>query len=389
MSALVPRTSEVEAVRHLLRRSPVVAVLGARQVGKSTLARKVASHQRGPVHHFDLESPRVRPKFAEPMFLLEPLRGLVVLDEVQRVPEIFPVLRVLADRPDAPARFLVLGSASPDLLRQTSESLAGRIAFHDLQGFALDEVGPNRLDRLWIRGRFPMSFLAGSESDSLHWRRDYIRTFLERDLPGLGIPFPEETLRRFWTMLAHYHGQTWNASEFARAFGVADHTVRRYLDALTWTYVVEQRRPWTENVGKRVVKSPRVYLADTGILHALLNLPDREGVEGHPRVGASWESFAAAAVRRRLGARGDECYFWATHAGAELDLLVVRGIRRYGFEIKRTAEPRVTKSMRIAMEDLRLPELTVIHAGKDSFPMSKGIRAVALARVLEDLKPLR
>jgi hypothetical protein len=385
----IPRSAEVEAIRVLLRRNPVLAILGARQVGKSTLAREVAKVHRGPVHHFDLEDPEVLVRFEEPMLLLRRLRGLVVLDEIQRTPEIFPVLRVLADRPGTPARFLVLGSAAPELLRQSTESLAGRIALRVLGGFGLEEVGAPRVEDLWVRGGFPRSFLAGDAGASLAWRRDFVRGFLERDLPGLGIRVPRETMGRFSTMLAHYHGQNWNASEFARAFGVSDHTVRRYLDLLTSTFVVEQLRPWSASVGKRVVKSPKVFLADTGILHALLGLETLEDVESHPKVGASWEGFAAAAVRRRLGALPEECWFWATQSGAELDLLVVRGRRRLGFEMKRTALPRTTRSMHIAMEDLGLESLTVLHAGSDTFPLTDRIRAVALSRVLEDLEPLR
>lgn len=389
MPQRIPRSAEVEAVRLLLRRNPVVAILGARQVGKSTLAREVARLHGGPVHHFDLEDPEVLVRFEEPMLLLRRLKGLVVLDEIQRTPEIFPVLRVLADRPGPPARFLVLGSAAPELLRQSTESLAGRIAFRVLGGFGMDEVGARRMEDLWVRGGFPRSFLAEDAAASLAWRRGFVRGLFERDLPGLGIRVPRETMGRFSTMLAHYHGQTWNASEFARSFGVSDHTVRRYLDILTGAFVVEQVRPFTASVGKRVVKSPRVFLADTGVLHALLGLETLEDVESHPKVGASWEGFAGAAVRRRLGALPEECHFWATQSGAELDLLVVRGRRRLGFEVKRTALPRTTRSMHIAMEDLGLESLTVIHAGSDTFPLAERIRAVALSRVLEDLEPLR
>ncbi|MCK6481042.1 MAG: ATP-binding protein [Planctomycetaceae bacterium] len=388
MLKTLPRQAEIGAIRTLLRRNPVVALLGARQVGKSTLAREVAALHGGPVHHFDLEDPEVLVRFQEPMLLLRRLRGLVVLDEVQRTPEIFPVLRVLADRPGTPARFLVLGSAAPELLRQSTESLAGRIALRVLGGFGLDEVGAPAMEDLWVRGGFPRSFLAEDAGASLAWRRDFIRGFLERDLPGLGIRAPRETMGRFATMLAHFHGQTWNSSEFARAFGVSDHTVRRYLDLLTGTFVVERLRPWSENVGKRVVRSPRVFLADTGVLHALLGLGTLEDVESHPKVGASWEGFAASAVRRRLGAHPEECWFWGTQSGAELDLLVVRGRRRLGFEMKRTAVPRTTRSMHIAREDLRLDSLTVLHAGPETFDLPGGIRAMALSRVLVDLEPL-
>jgi len=386
--AHIHRAREIKTLRWLFSFNPVVAILGPRQVGKTTLAADLARAMGGEVHRFDLEDPQGRQRLEEPMMALRPLRGLIVLDEVHRAPEVFRVLRVLADRPDRPARFLVLGSASEELLRQTSETLAGRIAFHDLRGFSLDEVGTSRLDRLWLRGGFPLSFLAPGDGASLRWRQGFVRTFLERDLPGLGVGIPPETLGRFWTMLAHSHAQTWNGAELARAFGVGESTVRRYLDTLASTFMVRILRPWSENLAKRQVRSPKVYLADSGVLHELLSIESEHDLLGHAKVGASWEGFALAEVVRRLGAREDECHFWATHTGAELDLLVVRGNRRYGFEIKRTAEPRVTKSMRIAMEDLRLPELVVIHAGKDSFPMSKGIRAVALARVLEDLKPL-
>ncbi len=294
----------------------------------------------------------------------------------------------MSDRPLLPARFLILGSASPHLLRQSSESLAGRISYLELGGFSPDEVGFDHLRRLWIRGGFPRSFLAGSNKDSLEWRLEFIRTFLERDLPQLGISIPAAALRRLWTMLAHSHGQIANLSSFARSFGVADTTVRRYLDVLTSTFVVRQLQPWHENLRKRQVKSPKVYLTDSGILHALLNLVDLEAVEGHPQAGASWEGFAAEIVRERLGARRDECYFWATHAGAEIDLLVIRGKSRLGFEFKRTVAPTVTRSMRVALEDLGLERIDVIHAGDATFPLADRIRAVPLVRLLDDLKPL-
>ncbi len=384
----IARTGHVARVRRLLRRSPAVAILGPRQAGKTTLARAVAHGATGPVTAFDLEDPADLARLADPMLALRPLRGLVILDEVQRRPELFPTLRVLADRSRTPARFLVLGSASPDLLHQSSESLAGRLAFHELGGLSVDEVGVRRLDQLWLRGGFPRAFLAASNAASLDWRLDLIRTFLERDVPQLGVSIPAATLRRFWTMLAHYHGQIWNASEFARSFGVSDMTVRRYLDLLAATFVVRVLQPWHENVGKRQVKSPKIYLADSGLLHALLNLRSREDLERHPKVGASFEGFAIAALVDRLGARWSECYFWATHAGAELDLLIVRGRRRIGFEIKRTVSPAVTPSMRAALKDLKLARLDVIHAGEHTFDLAPRIRAVALSRIVEDVPPL-
>lgn len=372
----------------LLRASPVVAILGARQVGKTTLARMVAGERSGPVTFLDLEDAADAARLAEPALALGGLRGLVVLDEVQRVPELFRALRVLADRPRTPARFLVLGSASPELLRQSSESLAGRVAFHELGGFSLEETGPGALDRHWLRGGFPRSFLARSESASADWRRDFVRTFLQRDLPGLGITIPSETLGRFWSMLAHFHGQVWNASEFGRSFGVADTTVRRYLDLLSATFVLRVLPPWFENLGKRQVKSPKVYVADSGLLHALLGIGTRNDLERHPKLGASWEGFGIEQVVARLRARREECYFWATHAGAELDLLVIRGRQRFGFEIKRTAAPALTPSMRTAIADLGLERLDVVHAGTATFPLAPRVRAVALSRLVDDLEPL-
>ena len=386
---MLARNAEVNAVAKLLQTSPVVAILGARQVGKSTLARMVARKLPGSRTFFDLERADDRARLDDPMLALGDCRGLVILDEVQQRPSLFETLRVLADRPRRPARFLVLGSAGRDLLRQSSETLAGRIHYHRLRGLALDEVGPQACNRLWLRGGFPRSYLARSASESDAWRRSFVESFLERDLPQLGIGTPAATMRRFWTMLAHYHGQTWNASELARAFGVAHTTVRNYLDALTGALVVRQLLPWHENLSKRQVKAPKVYIEDSGLLHTLLGISTQTDLERHPKVGASWEGFAIGQVIRRLGAREEECYFWATHAGAELDLLVVRGRRRLGFEVKRTTAPQVTSSMRAALDDLKLDRLDIIYAGEHSFPMAERVRAVPLARVLSDVDPLR
>lgn len=338
--------------------------------------------------YFDLEDPEDDAKLADPMLALKPLRGLVVLDEIQRLPDLFRVVRVLADRRPLPARFLVLGSASPELLRQGSESLAGRIAYHELGGFALEDVGADEHERLWMRGGFPRSYLARSLSESHEWRHEFIRGFLERDLPQLGLTISSSTMRRFWSMLAHHHGQTWNSADFARSFGVADTTVRGYLDRLTSALVVRQLLPWHENVGKRQVRAPKVYVADSGILHALLNLRTVADVESHPKSGASWEGFVLDQVIHRLGAGREECFFWATHAGAELDLLVVRGRLRIGFEVKRTSSPKVTPSMRNALRDLNLDRVEVIHAGEGSFPLTERIRAIGASRLLRDLSPL-
>ena len=383
---VIERAGHLKALRHLLRRNPVVALLGARQVGKTTLASRLAS-ERKRATLLDLERRSDLARLDDPELGLQDLRGLVVLDEIQRRPDIFPALRVLADRTRTPARFLVLGSASPQLLRQSSESLAGRIAYHELSGFALDETGIERLDRLWLRGGFPRSYLAPSHSDSGAWRADFVRTFLERDIPQLGISIPAPTLGRFWSMLAHYHGQTWNASELARAFGVSHHVTRRYLEALEATFMVRVLRPYFANIGKRQVKSPKVYIRDTGILHHLLGIDSKRSLEGHPKIGASWEGFLLESVIHHLKARSDQCYFWATHTGAELDLLIEHRGKRIGFEFKRTTAPKVTRSMRAAVEALDLSRLDVIHAGEATFPLSKRVRAVAARRLLADLRP--
>jgi predicted AAA+ superfamily ATPase len=323
------------------------------------------------------------------MLGLDPLRGLVVIDEVQHLPGLFPVLRVLADRPRATARFLLLGSASFDLVRHGSETLAGRVGFHELPGFSLAEVAPAPAELLWLRGGFPRAFLARSEKQSAGWRRDFIKTFLQRDLPLFGGSMPPAAMGRFWTMLAHWHGQVWNGSEFGRAFGISHTAVRKYLDLLSGTFMVRQLPPWTVNVGKRVVKSPKVYINDSGLLHILLGLDTLDSLLAHPKVGASWEGFLLSTVISLLGAREEECFFWATHGGAELDLLVVRGSRRVGFEFKRSSAPKITPSIRAALEDLELQKLTVVHAGEDSFPLAPRVRAVAARDILSEIKPLK
>jgi predicted AAA+ superfamily ATPase len=386
---MVDRPKEIITLRGLITRNPVVAIIGARQVGKTTLARSFVAQSHKPAHYFDLENPEDEARLGDPMLALKGLKGLIVIDEVQRSPGLFPVLRVLVDRPRSPARFLLLGSASPDLLRQGSETLAGRIVYHELKGLALDEVGIMNHERLWLRGGFPRSYLARTAAASHEWRAGFIRTFLERDLPQLGINIRSTTLRRFWTMLAHYHGQIWNSSEFARSFGVADTTVRNYLDVLASALVINELHPWHENIGKRQIKSPKIYLADTGILHTLLNITQMRDLERHPKLGASWEGWVIGQIIRQLGAKPDECYFWGTHAGGELDLLVVSGRRRLGFEVKRTSSPRPTRSMHNAAHDLKLKTLDVIHAGERTFPLAEGMRAVAFSRLLDDLKPVR
>ncbi|MHB8873640.1 MAG: ATP-binding protein [Myxococcaceae bacterium] len=377
---MIERRDQLGRLTRALRRAPVVGLLGARQVGKSTLA-----HQLEPDHFYDLENPRHLARLGDAMAELEPLKGLVVLDEIQRRPEIFPVLRVLADRRPRLARFLVLGSASPALLRQTSESLAGRIELHELGGLSLTEVGAQKLDLLWLRGGFPASFLARNDPDSLAWRGSYVRTVVERDLPQLGITVPATTLERFWQMLAHVHGGILNWSELGRSMGVTDMTVRHYLDILAQAFLVRVLKPWHENIGKRQVKSPKVYLRDSGVLHALLDIETARSLSGHPKAGPSWEGFCIEQLVARLGAEPHQCFFWATQQGAELDLLIIKGARRFGYELKLSSAPTLTPSMRIAVDDLRLDELLVIHRGTDAFRLAPKIRAVPASRLV-DLK---
>lgn len=359
-------------------------MLGPRQVGKTTLARQLAADWPESVRHFDMEDPDDQKRLTDPSFILRPLTGLVVLDEIQRRPDLFPLLRVLADRADIPARFLILGSASPELMRHASESLAGRVAFHQMDGFGLDELAPDSLDMRWLRGGFPRAYLANSLQESSEWREAFIRTYLERDLPQLGINLPALTLRRFWTMLAHYHGQTWNGSELARALGVTDKTVSRYLDILEGTYMAWRLRPWHTNLGKRELKAPKVYVSDTGILHRLLGVESEAGLLAHPKCGASWEGFAIQEILRRTGTSQDRAFYWGVHTGAELDLLIERDGRRFGFEIKLTRSPGITPSMRSALDVLALDHLYLVCSGKGKpWPLSERITALPLGSLWE------
>lgn len=386
---MIDRSQHFKAVQRLLAQFPVVGLLGARQVGKTTLAKALAGSIKGPVTRFDLEDHGAVARLADPMLTLGGLKGLVILDEIQHRPELFPSLRVLADRRPIRARFLVLGSASPNLLWQASESLAGRIAYYELPGLLLAEVGTKDLGKLWLRGGFPRAFLARSERESFDWRREFLRTFIERDLPQLGIAAGAQSMRRFWAMLAHSHGQLWNASEIGRSMGLADTTVRSYLDKMSDAFVLRQLQPWYENLGKRQVRSPKVYVRDSGLLHALLDIRTVTQLEMQPRSGASWEGFVIDQAIQALHAAPHECFFWRTHTGAELDLLVVRGMRRIGIEVKRTTAPAITPSMRTAHTDLKLTEFHVIHAGDVTFPLSREIQAVALQDLLGAIKPLR
>lgn len=379
------RAQLVERARAALARAPVVALLGPRQCGKTTLAMELTRGIRKPrPTYLDLEHPRDLAFLDEPMTALSPLRGLVVIDEVQRRPELFPILRVLADRRPRTARFLVLGSASPELLRQSSETLAGRIAFIEMGGFDLNEVGAEQLDKLWRRGGMPRSFLARSEATSVAWRNDFIATFVERDIPQLGFRIPATEMRRFWAMLAHYHGQIWNAAELARSLGIGESTVRRYVDTLSGALVVRQLQPWFQNLGKRQVKSPKVYVRDSGVLHTLLGIDDRRTLHVHPKVGASWEGFALESVLRWASPR--EAYFWGTHEGAELDLMIVARGERWGFEFKRADAPRLTRSMVIAKQDLGLREVFVVYPGDADYRLDEGIGVFGLGGLEQTLR---
>ncbi len=376
---MIPRPGPVSQVRRALKRSRVVALIGPRQCGKTTLARQIVSAESN--NYFDLEEPESLARLDEPMTALRRLRGVVVIDEVQRRPGLFPILRVLADRRPLPARFLVLGSASPGLIRQSSESLAGRIEIITLSGFSLGEVGEDALSRHWLRGGYPLSYLARSLEDSYSWRRLLVQTFLERDLPQLGVTIPSVALLRFWTMLAHYHGQIWNAAEPARSLGVSEPTVRRYLDLLTGLFMVRQLKPWRANLAKRQVKAPKIYLRDSGLLHQLLGIRTRKDLLSHPKSGASWEGYALEELLKVADV--DEFYFWGTHGGAELDLLLVVNGRQIGVEFKRVDAPKLTRSIHIALDDLGLDPLAVIYPGEMIYPLADRVTVLPLTALAQ------
>lgn len=371
---MIPRNITHDAIVTALERSRVVALLGPRQCGKTTLARQFVPPDSAA--YFDLEDPLSLARLDEPMTALRDLAGIVVIDEVQRRPELFPILRVLADRTPLPARFLILGSAAPDLLRQSSESLAGRMETVPLSGFTITDVGMPAHQVHWLRGGFPLSFLATNDSNSVAWRKSFIQTLLERDIPSFGLGTPAATLFRFWTMLAHYHGQVWNAAEPARSLGIGETSVRRYLDLLAGVYMVRQLQPWHENLKKRQVKSPKVYIRDSGLLHQLLGIRTLPELLSHPKCGASWEGYVIEEIISSV--QPDEVYFWATHAGAELDLLLFKDGRRFGVEIKRADAPRLTPSMRTALEDLRLDRLVVIYPGERRYTLAEQVEVVPL-----------
>jgi predicted AAA+ superfamily ATPase len=381
MRGMLNRSQLLARLRAGLRTSPAVALLGPRQCGKTTLARQLAGTSKST--YFDLENPVDLARLSEPVTALKRLRGLIVIDEVQRHPDLFPILRVLLDRKPIPARFLILGSASPDLLRQSSETLAGRITIVEMAGFTLEELNRPDLNRLWLRGGFPRSFLARTEAASSAWREDFIRTFLERDLAQLGVRVPSGTMRRFWTMTAHYSGGVWNSSEIGRSLGEAHTTVKRHLDALSGALVVRVLEPWFENVGKRLVKSPKVYIRDSGLLHTLLGIGDRRQLDGHPVVGGSWEGFIIEQLLAQLPKA--RAYYWRTQAGAELDLLLFLKGQRIGIEIKRADAPKMTPSMGSALEDLELHRLLVVYPGSVRYTLHPKVAVMSLSQCVAEL----
>jgi len=376
---MIKRDDYKEFVEKALDRSRAVALLGPRQCGKTTLAREFVDINSP--NYFDLEDDYSIIALADPKTALAPLKGLVVIDEVQRRPEIFPILRVLLDRTPLPAKFLILGSASPDLLKQSSESLAGRLELIEMDGFNLSEVGEKKAEALWARGGFPLSFLAKSEADSFAWRNSFIKTFLERDLRQQGIDVPTVALHRFWIMLAHSHGQIWNAAPIATSLGLSQPTIRKYLDILTGLFMVRQIQPWHANIKKRQVKAPKVYIRDTGILNSLLGIKTEAEILRHPSCGASWEGFVIEEVINAV--EPDDVYYWATHQGAEIDLILFKGGKMYGVEIKRQDAPTMTPSMRIALEDLKLERIVVIYPGTKRYELHKKVSAVPFVQIID------
>lgn len=372
----------LEKIARYFRTHTVVAILGPRQCGKTTLTKQYLKHIQdfSEENYFDLEDPIALQRLENPMLSLQALSGLIVIDEIQRRPELFPILRVLVDDHKQKQRFLILGSASRDLLQQSSETLAGRIAYIELTPFSFQET--KKLTALWSRGGFPISYLAKTDADSFDWREFYIRTFLEQDIPNLGINIAPQALRRFWTMLSHYHGNLFNGAELGRSFGATDTTIRKYLDLLTSTFMVRQLQPWYENIKKRQVKAPKVYIRDSGILHSMLNLSTHAELLQHPKLGASWEGFALEEIIRANEARSQDCYFWSTYSGAEVDLLLHKKGKLIAFEFKFSDAPKLTKSMHIALQDLPIEHLFVIYPGKQNYPLSEKVTVKSLENYL-------
>ncbi len=379
------RPTFLKEIKRLFKTHPIVAILGPRQCGKTTVARMYCKEEPAfpESNYFDLEAAIDLERLANPTLALQPLSGLIVIDEIQRQPELFPTLRVLADKKELGQKYLILGSASRDLIKQSSESLAGRIAYLELTPFTFQEV--DHLQTLWQRGGFPRSYLAKTEEESFEWRNSYIRTFLEQDIPNLGFKIPPVALRRFWIMLAHYHGNIFNASELGRSFGASDVTMRSYLDLLTGTFMIRQLHPWYENISKRQVKSPKIFFRDSGIFHALLNIENREALLTHPKIGASWEGFALEEVVRAHHARSEDCFFWSTYADAEIDLLIYEKGGFKAFEFKYADAPKMTRSMQIALKDLKLQRIDVIYPGEIDYQLSEQVYVHGLKNYLKKI----
>ncbi len=379
---MIERKKTTSAIQKALKRSRIVVLLGPRQCGKTTLARQFVPVDS--LNYFDLEDPSDLTRLNEPMTALRNLKGIIVIDEIQRRPDLFPILRVLADRQPLPARFLILGSAAPGLLRQSSETLAGRLETINISGLTLGDVGMKRHEQHWLRGGLPLSFLAKNESDSLAWRKNFIQTFLERDIPQFGIGVAAPTLLRFWSMLAHFSGQIWNAAEPARSLGVSETAVRRYLDILEGVFIVQQLKPWHENLKKRQVKSLKIYLRDSGLLHQMLGIRTMTDLLLHPKCGGSWEGYIITEILAVT--EPDDAFYWATHAGAELDLMLLKGNKRIGVEIKRADAPGITPSMRTAISDLGLNKLFVIYPGPKRYTLSRNIEVLPITDLPDLLK---
>jgi uncharacterized protein len=372
---MIKRLTDAANIRKLLDMFPVVAILGPRQCGKTTISKEFDAR-----YYFDLENPRDIARLEHPQLTLEDLTGLIVIDEVQRAPGLFSLIRFMVDN-NPEQKYLVLGSASHDLLRQSSDSLAGRIGYYKLEGFRISDIGPENLKKLWIRGGFPRSYTAKSDEESLLWRENYITTFLEKDIPQLGIRIPPQALRRFWKMLSHYHGQVINYSELGRSLGISDTTVKKYIDILESTFMIRVQPPWYANVGKRLVKSPKIYLKDPGIFHSLMSVETMEQLLSHNKLGASWEGFALDCISKSIEKKDDEMYFWSAHSGAEVDLCWQKGGKNWGVEFKYMDAPRLTKSMQVALSDLEMEHLWVVYPGKDKYKLAKNITVLPLAQV--------
>lgn len=377
------RNEYLEKIKDEFKVNPIVALLGPRQCGKTTLSEQYTKTLKEEFHKFDLEDPEDLAALENPKVLFNELKGTIILDEIQRKPDLFPFLRTLVDKEKRKRKILILGSASKELIQQSSESLAGRISYLELTPFSLNEISKKDRSKLWQQGGFPLSFLAQSEKESYRWRKSYISTFLERDIPNLGIKIPARTMRRFWQMIAHYQGQVVNYSELGRSFGASDKTIRNYLDILTETFMIRQLSPWYENIKKRQVKRPKIYFRDSGIFHSMHSIENKRALLSHPKLGASWEGFALEQVIQHFDLESEEAYFWSVHEQGELDLFFQKNGKRVGVEFKYTSSPELTPSMKYSIENLRLDQLFCIHSGEKKFALAENVVATSLGKVSE------